>query len=65
MECPNCGKEYFDNNQIICEYCGTEIVSNSTKTQIPNKSKLEQFIEDSGIKDIYKKVKESLKQLKD
>jgi uncharacterized OB-fold protein len=65
MQCPNCGKEYFDNNQIICEYCGTEIASNFSKIQIPYKSKLEQFIEDSGIKDIYKKVKESLKQLKD
>lgn len=64
MECPNCGKEYVDNGQIICEYCGNELLSSQPNTQITVKTKLEQFIEDSGIKEAYKKMKERLRKLK-
>jgi uncharacterized Zn finger protein (UPF0148 family) len=65
MKCPNCGKEYFDNGQIICEYCGNELISSQPNTQITRKTKLERFIEDSGIKEAYKKMKESLRKLKE
>ena len=64
MKCPNCGKEFFDNEQIICEYCGTELLQSPSNQKISSKSKLDQFIEDSGIKEAYNKVKEGLKKLK-
>ncbi|MFX0011603.1 MAG: hypothetical protein ACFE9R_14920, partial [Candidatus Hermodarchaeota archaeon] len=47
-----------------CEYCGTELVSSPSNQKFSSKSKLDQFIEDSGIKEAYNKVKESLKKLK-
>jgi hypothetical protein len=65
MKCQNCGKEYFDNGQIICEYCGNELISSQPNTQTPGKTKLKQFIDDSGIKDAYKKIKEGLRKLKE
>jgi DNA-directed RNA polymerase subunit RPC12/RpoP len=66
MKCSNCGKEFYDNEQIICEYCGAELISNKPETvnANPPKSKLELFIEDSGIKDAYNKLKKRLKKLK-
>ena len=64
MKCPNCGKEFFDKEQIICEYCGTELIPSPSTHQISSKSRLNQFIEDSGIKEAYNKVKEGLKKLK-
>lgn len=65
MICPNCNKEYSDPKQQICEYCGTEL---STTEQIspkvsPTKTKLKQFIEDTGLKGIYKKIKDNLKNV--
>ncbi|MFX1456779.1 MAG: hypothetical protein ACFFDB_15505 [Promethearchaeota archaeon] len=24
-KCKNCGKEYLDSNQVICEYCGSDL----------------------------------------
>lgn len=65
MKCPDCNKEYSDPNQQICEYCGTEL---SRTEQIspkvsPTKTKVEQFIEDTGLKELYKKIKDSLKNV--
>ena len=65
MKCPDCNKEYSDPNQHICEYCGTEL---SRTEQIspkvsPIKTKLEKFIEDKGLREIYKKIKDSLKNV--
>ena len=65
MKCPDCNKEYSDPNQQICEYCGTEL---SRTEQIspkvsPIKTKLEKFIEDKGLREFYKKIKDSLKNV--
>lgn len=65
MKCPDCNKEYSDPNQQICEYCGTEL---SRAEQIspkvsPTKTKLGKFIEDKRLKEIYKKIKDSLKNV--
>ncbi len=65
MRCPDCNKEYSDLKQQICEYCGTEL---STTEQISpkestTKTKFEKFIEDTGLKGIYKKIKDNLKNV--
>jgi len=62
MKCSNCSTEYSDPNQAICEFCGSELSKNEP-TQI-NKPfpKLNQFIEDTGLKDLYQKIKKSLKE---
>jgi len=65
MKCPDCNKEYSDPNQQICEYCGTEL--RGTEQISPKvsstKTKLEQFINNTGLKEIYKKIKDSLKKV--
>ncbi len=65
MICPDCNKEYSDPNQQICEYCGTELsrTEEITPKVSPTKTKLKQFIEDTGLKEIYKKIKDSLKNV--
>lgn len=65
MKCPDCNKEYSDPNQKICEYCGTELSRTEQISQKVStiKTKLEQFIEDKGLKEIYKKIKDSLKNV--
>jgi len=65
MKCPDCNTEYSDPNQQICEYCGTEL---SRTEQIspkvsPNKTKVEQFVEDLRLKELYKKIKDTLKNI--
>lgn len=65
MKCPDCNTEYSDPNQKICEYCGTEL---SRTEQIspkvsPNKTKVEQFVEDLRLKELYKKIKDTLKNI--
>ena len=63
MKCPDCNKEFFDPNQQICEYCGTELsrIEQISPKVPPIKTKLEQFIKDTGLKDLYKKIKDNLK----
>jgi len=62
MKCSNCSTEYSDPNQIICEFCGSELNRNEP-TQIKKPfPKIERFLEDTGIKDLYQKIKESLKE---
>jgi len=65
MKCPDCNTEYSDPNQQICEYCGTELgrIEQISPKVLPIRTKLEQFIEDSGLKEIYKKIKENLKNV--
>ena len=65
MKCPDCNTEYSDPNQQICEYCGTEL---SRTEQVspkvsPNKTKVEQIVEDLRLKELYKKIKDSLKNI--
>ncbi len=65
MKCPDCNTEYSDPNQQICEYCGTEL---SRTEQIspkvsPNKTKVEQIVEDLRLKELYKKIKDTLKNI--
>lgn len=62
MKCLNCGTEYSDPNQVICEFCGSELSTNEpirVKKALP---KIEQFLEDTGLKDLYQKIKKSLKE---
>lgn len=62
MKCSNCKTEYSDSNQLICEYCGSELSKNEITQTKPPPSKINQFLEDTGIKDLYKKIKKSLKE---
>ena len=62
MKCSNCNTEYSDSNQVICEFCGSELSKNEpVKTKRPI-TKVEQFAEDIGLKDLYQKIKKSLKE---
>ena len=63
MKCPDCNTEYSDPNQRICEYCGTELSKPVSPKVSPTKTKLEQFIDDSGLKELYKKIKDNLKNV--
>ncbi|MHA2288663.1 MAG: hypothetical protein ACXABG_07740 [Promethearchaeota archaeon] len=62
MKCPNCNTEYSDSNQLICEYCGNEL--NKTKPAPINQPfpKIDKFLKDTGLKDLYQKIKKSLKE---
>jgi predicted amidophosphoribosyltransferase len=65
MRCPNCNKEYSDSNQQFCELCGTELSKTekiSPKVS-PPKTKVDKIIEDLGLKEIYKKIKDNLKNI--
>ena len=62
MKCSNCNTEPSDPNQLICEYCGSELSKNEP-TQIKKPlPKIDQFLENSGLKDLYQKIKKSLKE---
>ncbi|MBY8988137.1 MAG: hypothetical protein KGD61_06750 [Candidatus Lokiarchaeota archaeon] len=62
MKCSNCSTEYLNPNQVICEYCGSELSKNEP-TQIKKPlPKIDQFLENTGLKDLYQKIKKSLKE---
>ncbi len=66
MKCPNCNGNYFDKDQKICEYCGSDLINetqNHTETMTEPKTKLDSFLDDLGLKNIYKKIKKSLRDL--
>ncbi|NVM16409.1 MAG: hypothetical protein HWN80_01740 [Candidatus Lokiarchaeota archaeon] len=62
MKCSNCHTEYSNLNQAICEYCGSELSKSEPIQTKKTVSKIDQFLEDSGLKDLYKKIKKSLKE---
>lgn len=62
MKCSNCDTEYSDINQAICEYCGSELTKIKPIQDKKSTSKIEQFIEDTGIKELYQKMKKSIKE---
>jgi len=68
MNCPNCKREYFDKNQKICEHCGSDLI-NETQTQQATektpepKSKLDSFLDDLGLKNVYNRIKKNLREL--
>ncbi len=62
MKCSSCKTEYTNPNQVICEFCGSEL-RKSEPTQITKpKSKINQFLEDTGLINLYQKIKNSLKE---
>lgn len=65
MKCPNCKREYFDKNQTICEHCGSDLIKQPQKTieHKPEPTKFDSFLDDLGLKDIYKKIKKNLREL--
>jgi DNA-directed RNA polymerase subunit RPC12/RpoP len=62
MKCSNCDTEYSDPNQTICEYCGSELTKEIKPQVLSPRSKLYQFLNDSRLKDLYQKIKKSLKE---
>jgi predicted amidophosphoribosyltransferase len=67
MNCPNCNKEYFDKNQKICEYCGSDLVIETQKIpESMNEPKygLNSLLDDLGLKDLRNKIKKKLRELK-
>lgn len=66
MKCPNCNGNYFDKNQKICEYCGSDLINETqkpTETITEPKTKLDSFLDDLGLNNIYKKIKKNLRDL--
>jgi len=62
MKCSNCNTESSDPNQVICEFCGSEL-SKIEPTQIKKPfPKIDQFLEDTGLKDLIQKIKKNLKE---
>ena len=62
MKCSNCDTEYSDPNQTICEYCGSELVKDKEPQSLKTTSKIDQFLTETGLKDLYQKLKKSLKE---
>jgi predicted amidophosphoribosyltransferase len=62
MKCSNCDTDYSDPNQNICEYCGNELVKESGPPALRPASKIDKFLSETGLKDLYQKVKKSLKE---
>lgn len=66
MKCPNCNGNYFDKNQKIYEYCGSDLINETqkpTETITEPKTKLDSFLDDLGLNNIYKKIKKNLRDL--
>ena len=61
MKCSNCDTDYSDPNQTICEYCGNELVKENEPQAVRPASKIEQFLNETGLEDLYQKIKKSLK----
>jgi hypothetical protein len=67
MNCPNCNREYFDKNQKICEYCGSDLVNETQKVPEPitgPRFSLNSLFDDLGLQDLRKKIKKKLHDLK-
>ncbi len=62
MKCSNCDTEYSDPNQIVCEYCGSELVKEREPQALRPTSKIDKFLSETGLKDLYQKIKKSLKE---
>ncbi len=62
MKCSNCDTEYSDPNQTICEFCGSELVKNTEPQVVRPTSKVDKFLKETGLKDLYQKIKKSLKE---
>lgn len=62
MKCSNCNTEFSDANQTICEYCGSELAKESETRVLRPSSKIDQFLTETGLKDLYQKIKKSLKE---
>ncbi|TFG17756.1 MAG: hypothetical protein EU531_02350 [Promethearchaeota archaeon] len=68
MNCPNCSKEYFVKDQKICEYCGSDLINETqthqaTEKKHESKSKLDSFLDDLGLKNVYNRIKKNLREL--
>ena len=62
MKCSNCDTEYSDPNQTICEYCGSGLAKEKNSQVVRPSSKIDQFLNETGLKDLYQKIKKSLKE---
>ena len=62
MKCSNCDTEYSDPNQSICEFCGSELAKEKEPLAVRPTSKIDQFLKETGLKDLYQKFKKSLKE---
>ena len=62
MKCSNCDTEHSDSNQTICEYCGSELVKEKKPVTARPTSKIDRFLAETGLKELYQKIKKSFKQ---
>ena len=62
MKCSNCDTDYSDPNQSICEYCGSILTKDMEPPALKQTSKIDQFLNETGLKDLYQKIKKSLKE---
>ncbi len=62
MKCSNCDTEYSDPNQTICEYCGSELAKDNEPQVLRPTSKIDHFLNETGLKDLYQKIKKRLNE---
>ncbi|GAF73675.1 unnamed protein product [marine sediment metagenome] len=62
MKCLDCDTEYSDPNQTICEYCGSELTKEKEPVTSRPASKIDRFLAETGLKELYQKIKKSLKE---
>ncbi len=62
MKCSMCVTDYSDPNQNICEYCGSELAKDKEPQASRPISKIDRFLDETGLKDLYHKIKKSLKE---
>jgi len=62
MKCLDCDTEYSDSNQTICEYCGSELAKEKEQVTSRPASKIDRFLDETGLKDLYQKIKKSFKE---
>jgi len=62
MKCLDCDTEYSDFNQTICEYCGSELAKEKEQVTSRPASKIDRFLDETGLKDLYQKIKKSFKE---
>jgi hypothetical protein len=63
MECPYCGKQYRDPDQVICEYCGLDLPKDASPASLKTnpRTKFDEFLDNTGIRDFYGKFKKIIK----
>ena len=67
MNCPYCHKEYYEKDQKICEFCGSDLINEAQeipKQITTQKYNFDSLLDDLGLKDLRNKIKKKIRELK-